>query len=53
MRNGREYCPTLHVTVPAAPWARLTLHVTASAPLTCPASASAPPLEGCTEAREP
>ena len=45
MRNGTEFCPTLHVTVPAAPWARLTLHVTASAPLTCPASASAPPLE--------
>jgi hypothetical protein len=31
MRNGREFCPTLHVTVPAAAWPPLALHVTASA----------------------
>jgi hypothetical protein len=53
MRNCGELCPTSHVTVPAAARDRLTLHVTARAPLTCPASASAPPLEGCIEAREP
>jgi hypothetical protein len=53
MRNGGELCPTLHVTVPAVAWTRLTLHVTRGAPLASPASASAPPLEGCIEAREP
>jgi hypothetical protein len=45
MRNGRGLCPTLHVTVSVAAWAPPMLRVTASAPLTSPASASAPPLE--------
>jgi hypothetical protein len=54
MRNGGEALPDVTrngFCRDVGP--RLTLRVTASAPLTCPASASTPPLEGCIEAREP
>jgi hypothetical protein len=43
MRNGGDLFPTLHVTVPAAAWARPDVTRNGKAPLTCPASASAPP----------
>jgi hypothetical protein len=37
MRNGRELCPTLHVTVPAAAWPRpnVTLNGKCAAHVSC------------------
>jgi hypothetical protein len=53
MRNGRDLCPTLHVTVPAAAWARpdVTRNGKGAAHVSCISFGAA--LEGCTQAREP